>query len=64
MSFADNIELKEFTVDKNNNWVDKKIKDICLESNSMIIAIRREGKNIIPRGNTKILLGDVIVMYN
>jgi Trk K+ transport system NAD-binding subunit len=40
----------------------KKLKDIEWPRNCLVVGIKRGGKEIIPKGNTKILSGDYIVL--
>ncbi|MFU0782438.1 MAG: Trk/Ktr K+ transport system regulatory component TrkA/KtrA/KtrC, RCK domain [Thermoanaerobacterium thermosaccharolyticum] len=40
----------------------KKLKDIEWPHNCLVVGIKRGGKEIIPKGNTKILSGDYIVL--
>lgn len=54
-------KLYEILIDKNHKWVDKNIANLDLV-NSLVVIIKRKGKVIVPRGNTKILLDDVLVI--
>ena len=45
-------------------WVGKKIKDIPLPKNFLIVLILRNGQNIRPQGETILLAGDEIVTLN
>jgi hypothetical protein len=38
----------------------KKIKDIKLPKDALLIKIKREGKEVIPKGDTEILSGDIL----
>ncbi|AFK85415.1 MULTISPECIES: TrkA C-terminal domain-containing protein [Thermoanaerobacterium] len=40
----------------------KKLKDIEWPHSCLVVGIKRGGKEIIPKGNTKILAGDYIVL--
>ena len=60
----DEIQLKEFIVDKNHNWCNKKIKELNLAKNMMIVMIKREGQHIVPNGDTMFTDGDLVVLYN
>lgn len=62
--FKDDIKLKEMKIDRVNKWCNKAIEDINLPNNILITLIKRGDQNIIPRGKTVILEGDVIVIYN
>ena len=49
-------------VTKNSPWVNKKISDIEISFNIIIAKIEREGKSIVPRGNTYLRDDDVIIL--
>lgn len=63
-NFKDEINLREVKIDKENSWCDKAIEDIHLPDDILITLIKREGESIIPRGNTVIMEGDTVVLYN
>lgn len=54
--------LLEISVCMGSYIQDKKIKDIYWPKNSLVVAIKRGGKEIIPKGNTQILNGDYLVV--
>ena len=57
------IEAVEFTAVSSTSFLDKPLKDLRLKDGMLVAAIAREGKTIIPDGNTSIHMGDrVIVM--
>lgn len=57
--------LLEISVYMGSYMEEKKIKDINWPENSLLVAIKRGDKEIIPKGNTKILSGDyLVVMVN
>lgn len=55
------IELYEKTINKVDDWVDKKIADIKKED-KLIIMIKRGDKVLIPRGDTLLIDKDVVVI--
>ncbi len=55
-------QMLELSVLDNSDYIDKEIKDIKLPDNSLIIFIKREDEYIHPKGNTKILVGDKLVI--
>lgn len=59
----DKIELREFIVDKSHPWCNKKIKELNIAKNIMIVMIKREGKHIVPDGETMFKEGDLVVLY-
>lgn len=58
------IELKEETIGKDHPWKDRKISELDLEDHVLVAMIKREDRNIIPKGNTTIQEGDILVIYN
>ncbi len=60
----DGIELKELVLSNEHDWCNKEIKDLHLKNNEIIVLIKREREHILPKGNTTLLEGDVIVLYN
>ena len=59
----DKIELREFIVDRSHPWCNKKIKELNIAKNIMIVMIKREGKHIVPNGETMFKEGDLVVLY-
>ena len=56
------LEFIKTHVTKNSPWVNKKISDIEISFNIIIAKIEREGKSIVPRGNTYLRDDDVIIL--
>lgn len=63
-SVADDIVLKEVSIDKNHKWHNKKIKNLNLNKNDLIVMIKRDGENIVPNGEINLLEDDLVVIYN
>jgi cell volume regulation protein A len=47
--------------DADSVWKDRIIMELDIPENTLIIMIKRNGKIVVPRGNTKILEGDILV---
>lgn len=60
----DNISLCETYIDKNHEWLDKKIKDIDLSNNYLIALVKRGNEYFVPNGGTKINLSDTLIFYS
>ena len=58
------IDLKEIEVKSQNPWVGCAIKDLDISQLELIVMIQRQGKSIIPNGNTVIHSGDTVIMYS
>ncbi|HIT18876.1 MAG TPA: potassium/proton antiporter [Candidatus Fimivivens faecavium] len=56
------VQLLELTIDNNNIWVNQKLKELHLPKNLLIVMIKRGNDIIVPRGDTKILTGDTVVL--
>lgn len=61
---SEEIKLKEIYIDKTHAWCDKCIEELKLPDEVLIALIKRGQENVIPRGSTKILEEDVVVIYN
>lgn len=56
------LEFIKTYVAKNSPWVNKKISEIEIAFNIIIAKIERNKKSIVPRGNTHLREGDVVVL--
>lgn len=60
----DKIELNELTIHAKNPWIGKKLRDINISQDSLIVLIQRQGQDIIPDGDTIIELADTLVIFS
>lgn len=60
--YAEKICLNEITVPENHEWINKSIAEIDLLPDKLIVMIQRNGKIIIPQGQTKIACNDIVVI--
>ncbi len=58
----ENIHFIRVKLQDNDNWTGKKIVEVGLPKDVIIIAIQRGNETIIPRGNAILKKGDIIVM--
>ena len=56
------IMLKEVPVTGKHIWADKKIRQLEVPEDTVIVSVFREGKSIIPNGNTLIRPGDMVTL--
>ena len=56
------VQFIKLPISKNHLWSGKKIKEISLPPDLLLVLIIRDNKRIIPNGNTTILVGDVIIL--
>ncbi len=57
----DELKMIRITVEKESSIINKKLNKVNLPLESVLVTILRGDKPIVPRGNTKILSGDLIV---
>ena len=62
--YADEVPIQyiQFVLNKGHDWVNKNISQVVLPPESILVLIIRDGEKVIPRGNTKLLPGDTIVI--
>lgn len=56
------VQFIKLSISKNHQWGGKKIKEITLPPDLLLVLIIRNDKRIIPKGHTTILAGDIIVL--
>ena len=61
---GDEIVLKEVLIDKRHKWFKQKIKDLNLDSDNLIVMIKRNNENIIPNGEIVLDDEDLVVIYS
>ena len=61
---GDDITLKEIIIDKKHKWCNKKIKELTLPNNYLIVMIKREGQTIIPNGEITLQEDDLLAIYD
>lgn len=61
---GDDITLKEIIIDKKHKWCNKKIKDLTLPNNYLIVMIKRDGETIVPNGEITLLEDDLLAIYD
>lgn len=61
--FEGKAEAIEFRVSKKSPFIGKKIKDLELPKESLILAIQRNKKTYIPTGDFEILVRDIVIIF-
>ncbi|OEJ13225.1 K+/H+ antiporter [Brachyspira hampsonii] len=56
------MSLREVNINSKHPWKNKELKDLNLPKNNLVVMIKREGGNVIPRGNTVIKDKDVVLI--
>ncbi|MBE7706431.1 MAG: potassium/proton antiporter [Cyanobacteria bacterium SIG30] len=57
------VNLEEVVITKKHIWKDKHISEIDLPENTLIAMINRNDKNVVPRGKTKLIENDTLVLF-
>ena len=56
------IALDKILIKKSHPWKGRKIKDINISDNALILTINRNNEKILPKGRTKLMEGDEILL--
>ena len=56
------VQFVQFNLPKEHEWIGKKIREITLPPDSILVLVVRNGKKIIPNGNTKFLENDIMIL--
>ncbi len=56
------IDVVEITVEEHSKIAGRKINELKLPVNSLIVSLTRDGENIIPSGNITIMQGDSVIV--
>ena len=57
------VYLKELSLGEKNPWNGQYIRDLDISRQSVIVMIRRNGKMLIPKGETRLKAGDRILLH-
>ena len=57
------VDLEEIIITQTHKWNGKYISELELPHYTLIALLSREGKAVVPRGKTKLLEDDVVVLY-
>ncbi len=56
------VQFIQITIPDQMPWTDRALKDVHLPPGTLAVLVRRDGKNIIPNGNTALRAGDQVVL--
>lgn len=56
------VQFIQLTIPASHNWCGQSLKDLTLPPQTLIVLLKRAGKNIIPDGNTRLLEGDILIL--
>lgn len=57
-----NFQLIQIEITENHPWANRKLKQVILPEKSLVVVIKRDGKNIMPKGHTEIHPGDTLIV--
>ena len=57
------IDLKEIVLRKQNPWNGRRIRDLDLSRQTLIVMVKRKDKILIPKGDLILMEGDTIILY-
>ena len=57
------IQLREIVLMKHNPWNGQSIRDLDISRQSVIVMVRRNGKVLIPNGDTRLREGDSVLLH-
>jgi Trk K+ transport system NAD-binding subunit len=58
---VDGIEVREVEL-SSRRWSGKRVREITLPGNALILGLRRKGEVLVPDGNTKLQRGDLLML--
>lgn len=56
--------LEEIEIDKNHKWCNKRIDNLSLSNNMLIVMVKKGEECVIPKGSTLLECGDRVVLYH
>ena len=56
------VQFIQFTLPEIHEWIGKKIHEIILPPDSILVLLIRNGKKILPNGNTKLQTNDMMIL--
>ena len=62
-TMASDLDIVEMEVDRDSVYANKTIAEIPKDEMARVLLIERGKEIVIPKGNTSIAVGDILVMY-
>lgn len=56
------VQFIQLTIPEEHYWCTKTLKELTLPPETLIVLIKRNGENIIPNGDTRLMEGDVLIL--
>lgn len=62
--YSDELPIKyvQLVIPPGNHWVNKRVRDLMLPPDTILVVIKRDGGTIVPKGNTVVKEGDQVVL--
>ena len=54
------VQFIQLSIPKSHHWCGKTLKELTLPPETLVVLLKRNGENIIPNGNTRLLENDVL----
>ena len=56
------VQFIQLTIPEEHYWCTKTLKELTLPPETLIVLIKRNGENIIPNGDTRLMEGDILIL--
>ena len=56
------VQFIQLTIPQKHYWCGKKLKELVLPPETLVVLLKRNGENIIPNGDTRLLENDVLIL--
>lgn len=56
------VQFIQLTIPQAHYWCTKTLKELTLPPETLIVLIKRNGENIIPNGDTRLMEGDILIL--
>lgn len=56
-------ELVKICLDKNHPWINQTLDTIITPIDMLVVTIIRDNQMILPKGSTRIMYQDILIMY-
>ena len=56
------VQFIQLSIPKSHHWCGKTLKELTLPPETLVVLLKRNGENIIPNGDTRLLENDVLVL--
>ena len=57
------VDLKEIVIHREHEWHGEAVRDLDISRQTYLVMIRRNGRSIVPNGNTMLKTGDSVILY-